>query len=958
MGPRCYCDRALAPILHNTSGVYQCKVDCPIRSAQVFSLRRRNRRLAAKRRHRGGQPSLSRVLQHVFCSTQERRRFSANSKLEASKQVHQISKVQDGNTCNDFEVPSPGRLVSQHRLNRCIPSHSDPPISSSLSQIRIQERCIPVQGVTIRSHVGSKSVHSGFGPLSGYFPFHGNSIPSLSGRLSLGRSVSFNSGAQHRKGSEGSSSGRVLSQPLQVPSHSVSGSGIFGASVSDGPRHCPPAIRKSPSRDSVRRRLFQESVSDSTSLSQTLGVNGVLSSGGSFSSSKNETASNFPLRQMEFEKNASLLSSGYSRLSTSVSPTLETNRLANGGSTDCNIQSNSNDSNRCLDTRLGRSFNDQASSAHSTEALEFSRENNAHKLFGDVGSSQNASGLPLTPSRALNLGLNGQHVRETIHQQERRNKISQSLCSNSKTIRMVRKVSDSITGTTCARSRQRPRRQVVKTFPIRYGVATPSFCRRGPLSPMGLSKYRLIRYRTKQTLSSIRLMEARGKRVSCRRSNVRLARSIRLRLPSDSNPSNGSQEGSPGPSRVDSNHSLLAEPTLVHSASPYVDRPSDQATSVNESVNAERRQVSPSKPGSLVPGSLENKREHLQGEGLSQAVAKTILAARSKATYKKYEAGWNHYARWCRDHSVHTFTSSVPDVLQYLQYCLDTLNLSVSLVRSRIYAIALYHKRYPLAQLSQHTWVQQFIKGMQREYVVPKSVLPQWKLQWVLQGLRGAPFEPMTSQRLDLLTYKTAFLLAITSAKRIGELHALSSNKRLLHITPAGIRLRLNPAFIPKVNNPKNREQELFFTPFCPQTNPPTGQTYYRLCVRRAVYKYLKATEPFRLDEQLFVCFHGQRKGRAATKASIARWVKKGIEHAYKAINKPLPSGIKAHQTRGMAASWAQFHNTSVRDICDTASWGDVSTFARHYQLNLAGNEPSARFGNAVLQTVLDGRPQ
>jgi hypothetical protein len=216
----------------------------------------------------------------------------------------------------------------------------------------------------------------------------------------------------------------------------------------------------------------------------------------------------------------------------------------------------------------------------------------------------------------------------------------------------------------------------------------------------------------------------------------------------------------------------------------------------------------------------------------------------------------------------------------------------------------------------------------------------------------------MGSHRIDLLTYKTAFLLAITSAKRIGELQALSSNPRYLDISADGIRLRLNPAFVPKVNKPQNREQELFFTPFCPRTSPNSVQTYYTLCVRRAVKHYLTATAPFRQDEQLLVCFSGPRKGKAAAKATISAWVKKAITLAYKASRKELPTGIKAHQTRGMAATWAQFHNTSLKDICDTASWGDASTFAKHYQLNLSGNVPSARFANAVLQTVLDGRPK
>jgi hypothetical protein len=120
----------------------------------------------------------------------------------------------------------------------------------------------------------------------------------------------------------------------------------------------------------------------------------------------------------------------------------------------------------------------------------------------------------------------------------------------------------------------------------------------------------------------------------------------------------------------------------------------------------------------------------------------------------------------------------------------------------------------------------------------------------------------------------------------------------------------------------------------------------------------LKATEPFRIDEQLLVCFGGPNKGRKALKATISRWVCTAIELAYQSLGKALPEGIKAHQTCAVSASWAEFHNVSLTDICDTASWGNESTFVKHYQLNLSGNKPTVRLGNVVLQTVLSVSPQ
>lgn len=235
---------------------------------------------------------------------------------------------------------------------------------------------------------------------------------------------------------------------------------------------------------------------------------------------------------------------------------------------------------------------------------------------------------------------------------------------------------------------------------------------------------------------------------------------------------------------------------------------------------------------------------------------------------------------------------------------------------------------------------------------------PRWDLQLVLQALRGAPFEPLSSRRLGWLTWKTAFLLAVSTAKRVSEIQAFSKADRYYSDTPDGIRLRLNPFFMPKVMKDDYREQEMFITPFCPRRDSTSTQSFYLVCPCRAIRKYVEATQSFRKSDQLLVCYSGPNKGKGATKMTIARWVRRCIQEAYKAVGREPPQGVKAHSTRAVAASWAQFNNTSLLDICKTASWSSSCTFATYYQLNLAGNSSTARFAANVLQSVLEGRPR
>ena len=51
---------------------------------------------------------------------------------------------------------------------------------------------------------------------------------------------------------------------------------------------------------------------------------------------------------------------------------------------------------------------------------------------------------------------------------------------------------------------------------------------------------------------------------------------------------------------------------------------------------------------------------------------------------------------------------------------------------------------------------------------------PAWDVALVLQRLTGAPYEPLRMCEERFLAQKTLFLLVLASAKRIGELHALS----------------------------------------------------------------------------------------------------------------------------------------------------------------------------------------
>ena len=218
--------------------------------------------------------------------------------------------------------------------------------------------------------------------------------------------------------------------------------------------------------------------------------------------------------------------------------------------------------------------------------------------------------------------------------------------------------------------------------------------------------------------------------------------------------------------------------------------------------------------------------------------------------------------------------------------------------------------------------------------------VPTWDLNIVLDALCGPPFEPLARAELKWLSCKAAFLLAITSAKRVGELHALSVSDSCLRWNSdgSGVTLWPNIAFMPKVLSAAHLNQPIRLAQFI----PPPGETgrMELLCPVRALRAYVRATKRIRRSEQLFLCYGGPNKGCALSKQRLSHWIVDTISHAYGADNRPLPSGIRCHSTRSVSTSWAAMRGVPLEDICASASWASPSTFARFYRVNVATPHP------------------
>lgn len=261
---------------------------------------------------------------------------------------------------------------------------------------------------------------------------------------------------------------------------------------------------------------------------------------------------------------------------------------------------------------------------------------------------------------------------------------------------------------------------------------------------------------------------------------------------------------------------------------------------------------------------------------------------------------------------------------------------SPSTLKVYVAAISCWHHGFNGRTVGSNKTVSSFLKGSRRLRPPKRLVAPSWDLSLVLESLRAAPFEPLDQADLKWLSLKTAFLLAMASGKRVGELQALSVHDSCCrwNADGSGVTLWPDASFLPKVLTDTAITRPLRLARFESTTSSEP------LCPVRALEMYVRATRGVRKSDNLFICYAGPRLGQALSKQRLAHWVVDVIKQAYLSQGRSMPEGVKCHSTRGLSTSWAALAGIPLDVICEAASWTSESTFSRFYRVNMAVSHP------------------
>ncbi|KAJ8041236.1 hypothetical protein HOLleu_11989 [Holothuria leucospilota] len=192
-----------------------------------------------------------------------------------------------------------------------------------------------------------------------------------------------------------------------------------------------------------------------------------------------------------------------------------------------------------------------------------------------------------------------------------------------------------------------------------------------------------------------------------------------------------------------SSRTVLAQSTLVSSPLGNADRPSIQVPSQRQSTHTERRKDMASMPPPSTSGNVGTSVRHFTSQGLSREAATIASESRRPSTMKQ-----------------------------------------VSTIRNYRSAISSIHKGFPDgSNIGSNKTIGHLLKGMFNKRPPQEHLSPSWSINEVLAVLAKPPYEPIHNTSLELLTYKTLFLVAAASARCRSELHALTTMRGFLHFS-------------------------------------------------------------------------------------------------------------------------------------------------------------------------------
>ena len=410
-----------------------------------------------------------------------------------------------------------------------------------------------------------------------------------------------------------------------------------------------------------------------------------------------------------------------------------------------------------------------------------------------------------------------------------------------------------------------------------------------------------------------------------------------LRISSHSSPAKSYQQDKPRKLPSSAGSSSLAQANLVHTVIRPTSGLPDNATPGPSSVNSASLRSSSSQRESAEPTYVATICEHLQKKGFSRKVAERMSRPQKQSSIAVYQSKWQVFCNWCNRRSLDPCKASIQQLADFFLHLHEDLKLAHETIVG--YRAALGHilRLTNDIDLGNDQDISHLLANFARDIRSIKPRIPTWNLAFVLHALREKPFEPLSKASLKLLTLKTVFLIFLASGRRRSEIHSLDFKSTSWSHDWSRVVLKPHLDFVSKTDlaaKPRSAFSSITIPALSEITDDELELT---LCPVRALRIYLKRTASFRKGKkQLFISLK-KNFGGDIHKNTVSSWIKNTVLLAYKMASSDNQKihGVKAHDLRGLSASWAFTKNCSLDDLMGACGWKNHTTFTSHYLKDL-----------------------
>ena len=859
----------------------------------------------------------SRFLQYAVSSKKENRRSKTSDKLETTQQLPGKTPFQNGHSSKNSELSSRERLGSFSRSKGCLFSYPSTSITPKVPTVLHPRAMFSISSNVLRTHTSPSSVYKGCISSSSTPSYAQHTSSSLPRRLACRKQDKTSTYPRSRESVESSHSSGLHYQCQEISVSTMPRNSLPGQSVQTKSR---PSLPHKRSHSVISRsNAHTDSMSDGlcNAVPSCSRHHGIMYRIDTICSSENETNTNTSVTFLETGIERSRFSGSHYSTHKGTFALVVSASKHSKGQVFAPVVFNENPHNRCFQDGLWSSSPGSVLSGNLVEKGVQS----TYQCTGTRGSSQSIGSLSACVKKSESLGSFRQCHGSSVSEQARGYTITEPLFQSLESVPFCHSEPDRIESSTYSREVEHFGRSFVEEANSPIRMVNKQSSNQSDFCTVEQTADRSVCISAESQNTRVLHMVSKSGGSSSRRTVNSMGGNVRLCISSHRTNSEGSGTHVTVQLPDDSDSSLMATSSLVHKVASTSDRYSKKSSAKRRSSkSAKHKDISPKSRNSETIG-MAALNSNFKSAGFSKKVRKLLAASWRKGTKKDYCCKFRKFNSWCVERHKDPYSASLTDCAEFLTFLFEEglQYRTIGGYRSMLSSVLPPIDKVPIGQ---HPYIIRLLKGVFNSRPPKVKLLPDWDLQKVLNMLQKSPFEPLKYTSLKHLTYKTIFLVAITTFRRCSDLQALRLGEESVTVTSRGlffVRQGLS-----KQDRPNHFGSKIFVPAFEEKKLDP----------KRTMAEYLKRTDKFRKgsdgNEVLQLFLGISKPHKPVSRQTISNWIVKTIQMAY-----DEEKNVKAHSTRSIGPSWALFKGASMSSILETADWARETTFTKFYLKNV-----------------------